>query len=399
MRYRILAACAGVVAAVTAASVSAAQTIVKGGCQLQASATVTPGLTLTSQRFHFAYRGRLSHCYYTGTGAANGGTINAGEQITIDGHKYQEPAPGATGSCLVTKSTGYDFAFWDNGTQTIVKYTTTSASGVTHITGSVWPSLQLAAVDPKPGQPKTITFNTTNFNGQTVLGRLKFTTSNPSVCATSHGLTSASISGTLIHHGVPRTPTAHSLKCANKATGEVCNSSAPAQKCPSTTRSRTCDKHNRKHMPKKTLRLNSLAFAGGAAIPARYTCQGGSTSPPLQWSNVPAGTKELELLVNDSTVGNLSHWVLYAISPRDTGAPEGSTPTRSKQGVNGSGQIGYLAPCPIVGATTHRYVFELFASKKALSLPPRPTDHDVRTALQGNTLATATLTGTYALHT
>jgi hypothetical protein len=383
MRYRSLAACAGVVAAGWGASVSAAHTIVKGGCQVQAAATVTPGLTLTSQPFHFAYHGRLSHCHYTGTGAANGGTINAGEQVTIDGHRYQEPAPGGTGSCLGTKTTGYDFAFWDNGTQTIVKYTTTSVSGVTHITGSVWPSLRLAAVDPKPGQPTTITFDTTNFNRQTVGGLLNFRTSNPSVCATSHGLTSASISGTLNHHGVPITPTAPSLRCANKATGEVCESSPP---------------RSRHDKPKSTLRLTSGAFADGGAIPARYTCQGSRTSPPLHWSNVPAGTKELELLVNDSTVGNLSHWVLYAIHPQDTSSPPGSTPARSKQGVNGFGQTGYLAPCPIVGTTAHRYVFELFASKKALSLPPRPTDHDVRAGLHGNTLATATLTGTYALH-
>jgi hypothetical protein len=384
MRYRILAACGGVVAAVSAASVSAAQTIVKGGCQVQAAATVTPGLTLTSKPFHFAYHGRLSHCYYTGTGAASGGTINAGEQLTIDGRKYQEPVPSATGSCLVTKSTGYDLAFWNNGTQTIVKYTTTSASGVTHITGSVWPSLQLRAVNPKSGPSKTITFNTTNFNRQNVLGLLNFRASDPSACATSDGLMSASISGTLSHHGVQRTSAAPSLRCANTPAGEVCRS-APTR--------------GRHHKPKNTLRLISPAFANGAGIPARYTCRGSSISPPLQWSNVPAGTKELELLVNDATVGDLSHWVLYAIPPRATSSPRGSTPTRSRQGVNGFGRTGYLAPCPIVGARVHRYVFEVFASRKALSLPPRPTDQDVRTALHGNTLATGTLTGTYALHT
>jgi len=34
------------------------------------------------------------------------------------------------------------------------------------------------------------------------------------------------------------------------------------------------------------------------AIPAKYTCDGQDSSPPLSWADVPAGTKSLVLIVD-----------------------------------------------------------------------------------------------------
>jgi Raf kinase inhibitor-like YbhB/YbcL family protein len=144
--------------------------------------------------------------------------------------------------------------------------------------------------------------------------------------------------------------------------------------------------------------LTSSAFAGGGAIPRRYTCLGSMVSPPLTWNDVPAATRELDLLVTDATRDNLSHWVVYAIPPADTSSLEGAAPSGAKQGSNEFGIDGYLPPCPVVQSDAHhKYVFELFASNRALELPPHANDHDVRAALAGHTLATATLTGTYKL--
>ena len=39
---------------------------------------------------------------------------------------------------------------------------------------------------------------------------------------------------------------------------------------------------------KDTMQLTSTAFAAGAAIPAKYTCDATNASPPLTWSGVPA---------------------------------------------------------------------------------------------------------------
>ena len=45
--------------------------------------------------------------------------------------------------------------------------------------------------------------------------------------------------------------------------------------------------------------LASSAFAGGAMIPARYTCDGVDVSPPLTIANLPAEAVMLTLIVDD----------------------------------------------------------------------------------------------------
>jgi phosphatidylethanolamine-binding protein (PEBP) family uncharacterized protein len=102
-----------------------------------------------------------------------------------------------------------------------------------------------------------------------------------------------------------------------------------------------------------------------------WFCLGKQISPPLAWTNVPAGRRELELLVTDAARNNLSHGVLYAIPPADTGAAEAAAPPGAKQGTNGFGPRGYLPPCPFVGLDPHKYVFELFASRKPVARAAR----------------------------
>ena len=55
-------------------------------------------------------------------------------------------------------------------------------------------------------------------------------------------------------------------------------------------------------------------------------CVGENVSPELSWSNVPAGTKSLALLMFDPEgrpPGGVSHWVAYGIAPTVTGFAEG----------------------------------------------------------------------------
>ncbi|MEA2698812.1 MAG: hypothetical protein QOI66_3083, partial [Myxococcales bacterium] len=45
--------------------------------------------------------------------------------------------------------------------------------------------------------------------------------------------------------------------------------------------------------------LRSPRFEDGTHIPRPHTCEGANTSPALTWSDAPAGTKSLALIVDD----------------------------------------------------------------------------------------------------
>src|SRR5256886_17228981 len=54
--------------------------------------------------------------------------------------------------------------------------------------------------------------------------------------------------------------------------------------------------------------LASAAFREGAAIPAKYTCDGVDVSPALTWSGAPAGARGFALIVDDPD-GPAGSWV------------------------------------------------------------------------------------------
>jgi Raf kinase inhibitor-like YbhB/YbcL family protein len=103
-----------------------------------------------------------------------------------------------------------------------------------------------------------------------------------------------------------------------------------------------------------TLKLSSSAFAHRGQIPDQYTCDGASTPPPLQWSNVPAGAKSLALIVDDpdapdpkAPTHTFVHWVVYNLPPSATSLGEGrQLPAGAREGANDSKKIGYIGPCP-----------------------------------------------------
>ena len=77
-------------------------------------------------------------------------------------------------------------------------------------------------------------------------------------------------------------------------------------------------------MAPSTLTLTSSAFAEGASIPSRFTCDGDrSVSPALSIGGVPEGTKSLVLIMDDPDIPQVvkeargidvfDHWVLYNI--------------------------------------------------------------------------------------
>ena len=148
--------------------------------------------------------------------------------------------------------------------------------------------------------------------------------------------------------------------------------------------------------------LTSAAFVHQGAIPPKYTCEGDDVSPPLNWINLPPGTKSLALIVDDPDAPDPAapkmtwvHWVLYNLSPSENGLPEGASvlPAGTQQGLNDWQRTGYGGPCPPIGR--HRYFHKLYALDTVLPHLGRPTKTMLEQAMKGHILGQAELVGTY----
>ena len=152
----------------------------------------------------------------------------------------------------------------------------------------------------------------------------------------------------------------------------------------------------------KKMELKSSAFTNGGNIPVKYTCDGEDISPPLQWNNVPSGTKSLVLIMDDpdAPMGTWVHWVIYNIPATVKSLPE-HFPAKeimkdgTTQGRNSWGRIGYGGPCPPPPTGAHRYFFKLYAIDKKLDLGPGATKEAVLQTIKGHILSEAELMGRY----
>jgi Raf kinase inhibitor-like YbhB/YbcL family protein len=163
-----------------------------------------------------------------------------------------------------------------------------------------------------------------------------------------------------------------------------------------------------------TIELRSSAFTDGGIIPSSFTCDGSDSSPPLQWSGVPAPARSLALICDDpdAPMHTWSHWVVFNLAPQTKGLkgavppekaisavfiegpePSGEHTLTATQGQNDFKKLGYRGPCPPGG--THRYFFRLYALDTSLGVEPKATRADVLKAIGGHILAEGRLIGRY----
>ena len=150
-----------------------------------------------------------------------------------------------------------------------------------------------------------------------------------------------------------------------------------------------------------SMELTSSAFKENEKIPQQYTCEGKDFSPPLQWTEPPAGIQSFVLINDDpdAPMGTWVHWVVWNIPPQTRELHEGfpkedKLPSGIQQGMTDFGRVGYGGPCPPAGKP-HRYFFKLYALDAVLTLPTRAAKKDVEKAMQGHILAQAELIGLY----
>jgi len=111
-----------------------------------------------------------------------------------------------------------------------------------------------------------------------------------------------------------------------------------------------------------TMTLTSSAGANGGTLPADYTCDGTSASPPLAWTGAPTGTKEFALLMTTLPGDGTTkwNWVMYNI-PAATSSLERNTTGIGKFGVGSDGPgAAYQPPCS-QGPGLKLYTFTIYA--------------------------------------
>ena len=151
-----------------------------------------------------------------------------------------------------------------------------------------------------------------------------------------------------------------------------------------------------KPVPTAPMTIESPAFAENEMIPAKYTCDGEGLIPPLTFSDIPDGTQELMLILDDPDApsGDWVHWAVYNIPPSTTGVAEGSVPNGAFEGASSWGKPEYGPPCPPRG--THRYIFHLYALDVASPMFEQPpTKQALLQSMAGHVLEQAELTGLY----
>jgi len=144
--------------------------------------------------------------------------------------------------------------------------------------------------------------------------------------------------------------------------------------------------------------LRSAAFTHGEALDPCFTAdEEDAVAPPLEWTQPPAGTQDMVLLVEDPDAPAsqpMCHWLVWGLAPAAGQLLEGEAPPRT--GKNGYGNSEWLLPDPPTGHGSHDYVFQLFALDLPLTQMPGATRDEVLAAMDGHVLAVAVLTGTYS---
>ncbi|HEV7930658.1 MAG TPA: YbhB/YbcL family Raf kinase inhibitor-like protein [Nitrosospira sp.] len=184
----------------------------------------------------------------------------------------------------------------------------------------------------------------------------------------------------------------------------ICLVSEAAESNPLRNRQETKQKKEKTFM---SMSITSSSFPHNGPIPTRHTCEGHDTSPELLWTDVPAGTKSLALIMDDPDAPDPAapkrvwvHWVLYNIPATSSGLPEGvapeDLPPGTQEGLNDWQRTGYGGPCPPIG--NHRYFFKLYALDTVLPDLKQPTKAKLEEAMRGHIIAVAELIGRYQKH-
>jgi Raf kinase inhibitor-like YbhB/YbcL family protein len=140
-------------------------------------------------------------------------------------------------------------------------------------------------------------------------------------------------------------------------------------------------------------RLTSPAFEDGQEMAQKYGKKVQNISPPLEWDEVPDGTRSfaLEFVDIHPIATDFVHWLVADISPQLSSLPEGAAADRI---ADFSEVKAYEGPFPPSG--THDYQFTLYALRTdKLGVAPGASLQDFRKAAEQNLLGKTALIGKF----
>ena len=159
--------------------------------------------------------------------------------------------------------------------------------------------------------------------------------------------------------------------------------------------------------PPQKISVGSPTLVADQTMPRDYTPDGRNLSPPLTWSNLPAGTKGVAVVCEDPDAGNpppFVHWVIYNIPATAKGLPEGipidpvaAMPAEiagAIQGVSGFRRAIYRGPAPPPGKP-HHYHFVVYALDADPVLKPGLTRADLLAAINGHVIGQGEIVSIY----
>ena len=166
--------------------------------------------------------------------------------------------------------------------------------------------------------------------------------------------------------------------------------------------------------PSPPMVLTVQGFPDGGQIPVRFSqaaegaAPGEGTSPAMNWTNVPAGTRSFVLHMHDldvarnRTTDDQVHWLVWNIPATTTSLPEGVA--KGAQLADGSYQVSatgavYRGPGAPATGPLHHYMFEVFALDTTLDVKPSADAFETRAsvmkAMQGHVLGKAVYGGLF----
>jgi hypothetical protein len=148
-----------------------------------------------------------------------------------------------------------------------------------------------------------------------------------------------------------------------------------------------------------TFTATSSAFTNNGTLPAKFTCDGASISPPIAWEGAPIGTKSYVVIMHHIPPAGDKHVYLLVYNiPNSVSSLTEKTTNIGLFGLNTvNGKTEYSSPCS-QGPGAKLYVLTVYAlsAEPVLSVPPSKVTMDILLdAIRKTTLGTSVMNVNY----